>query len=325
MTTTRRPHSILLCLVLLSFLCAMLPKVAHAETCTATPTSLSFGNVSPINRASVDGSGSILVSCTWNSVTLTPNVLVCLDLTAPTPRALSASGNTLAYGLYTDAGRTITWGASTLNTTPLSVTLSKPVTGTTASATVTYYGQITANQPTVPTQNNATTSYTQTISAGQTALRAGFYLLGAPACNTVASTGTFGFSVSAPVVNNCTIATTNVAFAAATGLSAPLSTAGSLSVTCTNNDAYRISLNGGTSANVGARTMISPAGRTVSYQLYSDSARTIVWGDGTNGTATYTAIGTGLAQTVPVYGLVPTQTTPPPGSYTDTITATIAF
>jgi len=258
-------------------------------------------------------------------VSLTPNVLVCLDLTAPTPRAMTAGSNTLAYGLYTDAGRTVSWGASTLNTTPLSVTLAKPLTGTTASATVTYYGQVTANQPTVPTLNNATTSYTQTIPSGLTALRAGFYLLGAPACNTVASTGTFGFTVTAPVVNNCTIATTNVAFAAATGLSTALSTTGSLSVTCTNNDAYRISLNGGTSGNVAARTMISSAGRTVSYQLYSDSTRMTVWGDGNNGTATYTAVGTGLAQTVPVYGLVPTQTTPPPGSYTDTITATIAF
>ena len=312
-------------IVMLTFLCALFPRVAQAETCTATPTGLTFANVSPITKASVDGTGTILVSCTWNAVTLTPNVLVCLDLTAALPRTLSAGANTMAYGLYTDNARTIPWGAASLGSTPLSVTLAKPVTGTTASATVTFYGQVTSNQPTVPTVNNATTSYTQTIAAGSTALRAGFYLLGAPACNTVASTGTFAFTVTAPVVNNCTIATTNVAFSAASGLSTALTTTGSLSVTCTNNDAYRISLNAGGSGNVAARRMQSALGNNVNYQLYTDAARTVVWGDGTGGTAMYTAVGTGLAQTVPVYGLVPTQTTPPPGSYTDTITATIAF
>jgi len=323
MTPLRDWTTVIATLIVL-FACGLSPRVAQAETCTATPTNLTFSNVSPISKASVNGTGSILVSCTWNSVTLTPTVLVCLDLTAPLPRTLSAGSNTLAYGLYTDNARTIPWGASTLNTTPLTVTLAKPSNGTTASATLTYYGQVTGNQPTVPTLNNATTTYSQTITAAQTALRAGFYLLGAPSCSTVASSGTFGFTVSAPVVNNCTIATTNVAFAAATGLTTPLTTTGSLSVTCTNNDAYRISLNAGTSGNIGARVMQSTAGNRINYQLYSDAARTVIWGDGTTGSA-YTAVGTGLAQTVPVYGLVPAQTAPPPGSYTDTITATIVF
>jgi spore coat protein U-like protein len=311
--------------MLLAFLCALLPRVAVAETCTATPTGLTFSDVSPITKASVDGTGTILVSCTWNTTTATPNVLVCLDLTAALPRTLSAGSSSLAYGLYTDNARSIPWGAASLGSTPLTVTLTKPLLSTTASATVTFYGQVTSNQPTVPTQNNATTAYTQTIAAGSTALRAGFYLLGAPACNTIASTGTFGFTVTAPVINNCTIATTNMTFTAANGLTTALTTAGSLSVTCTNNDAYRISLSAGASKNVAARTMQSAAGNSINYQLYTDATRSVVWGDGTGGTAMYTAVGTGLAQTVPVYGLVPIQTTPAPGSYVDTITATIAF
>ena len=49
------------------------------------------------------------------------------------------------------------------------------------------------------------------------------------------------------------------------------------------------------------------------------------WGDGTAGSMTYDATGTGFTQTVPIYGRVPGQRTPTPGDYTDKVTATIYF
>ena len=299
----------------------------HAETCTATASSINFGNVSPIAGAAVAASGTVSVTCTWSAVTLTPSVQVCLNVGATSPRTMSNGTSTLQYDLYRDAAHSLIWGSVYNGTTPLSVQLNKPSSGTSASATLTYYGLIAANQPTVPTVNNASTVYTQSFGGNQTALGYGFYSVLAPTCPSLATpNGTFAFTASATVVNNCLISATNVNFGTAGVLRSSLAAAGSISARCTNGDAFRISLNGGASGNVAARTLLRQGGGgAVNYQLYTDSARSIPWGDGTAGTSMVTGTGSGNAQTINVYGQVPAQATPAPGSYSDTITATIVF
>lgn len=315
-------------LIALLALCALLgiaPRHASAQTCTASPSALSFGNVSPINLSAVAATGSVTVQCTWPAVTLTPNVQVCLNMGGTTPRYLSVGGNQLQYDLYQDAAHSLAWGSTTLGTTPISVTLVKPLSGTSASATVNFYGQVTANQPTVPTSGNVSTTYSQTLS--QTSLTYGFYLLLAPGCAALTtSAGSFGFTVNATVVNNCLISATNIAFASTGVLSSALNATGAITARCTNGDAFRIALSSGSSGNVAARQMQrSGGGGTVNYQLYTDSAHSIAWGDGTAGTAMATGTGSGNAVSINVYGRVPAQSTPMPGSYSDTITATITF
>jgi spore coat protein U-like protein len=300
---------------------------AHAQSCNASASAVNFGSVSPINRSAVSTTGTVTVTCTWPAITLTPNVEVCLNLGGTSPRALANGSNQMQYDLYQDAAHSLTWGSIYSGTTPISLALVKPLSGTTASASVTFYGQIAANQPTVPTVSNASTVYTQNFGGNQTSLNYGFYLLGAPTCASLTATeSTFAFSASATVINNCNISATNVAFGAAGVLSSALSATGSITAQCTNGDAYRIALNGGASANVAARQMQrSGGGGSVGYQLYVDSAHTSAWGDGTGGTVMATGTGTGIAQVFSVYGLVPQQNTPAPGSYSDTITATISF
>jgi len=127
-------------------------------------------------------------------------------------------------------------------------------------------------------------------------------------------------------VNNCLISASNIAFAATGVLKSALIATGAITARCTNGDAYRIALNGGTSGNVAARQMQrTGGGGAVNYQLYLDSGYASAWGDGTSGTAMVTGTGTGNATSINVYGRVPAQTTPMPGNYIDTITATISF
>ncbi|WP_027784041.1 MULTISPECIES: spore coat U domain-containing protein [Burkholderia] len=306
--------------------CGM-PRHAQAETCTATASTVNFGSVSPISRASVAATGTVSITCTWSAITLTPNVLVCLSLGGTSPRSLVNGTNAMQYDLYLDAAHSVAWGSIYSGTTPASVTLVKPALGTSASATVTIYGQITANQPTVPTTGNSTTAYSQTFGGNTTSINAGFYLLGAPTCASLTtSNGTFPFSATANVINNCNISATNVNFGTASVLSGALAATGSITAQCTNGDAWKIALNGGGSGNVTARQMQrSGGGGTINYGLYTDAARSIAWGDGTGGSATVTGVGTGTSQVVTVYGAVPAQTTPAPGNYSDTITATISF
>ncbi|MBE1162025.1 Csu type fimbrial protein [Dyella acidiphila] len=314
-------RALLLCLLLLA------GGRLHAETCTATASSVNFGNVSPIAGTAVAASGTVSITCTWSTVTLTPSVQVCLNVGATSPRLMSNGTNTLQYDLYQDAAHSLVWGSVYNGTTPIGVQLNKPATGTSATTTVSYYGLIAANQPTVPTVNNSSTVYSQGFGGNQTSLNYGFYVLIAPTCASLTtSNGTFPFTSSATVVNNCLISATNVAFGTAGVLRSSLAATGSISARCTNGDAFRIALNGGVSGNVAARTLQQQGGTgVVSYQLYTDSAHSIPWGDGTAGTSTVTGTGSGNAQAISVYGQVPAQATPAPGSYSDTITATIVF
>ncbi|RQT97040.1 hypothetical protein DF146_15295 [Burkholderia cenocepacia] len=316
----------LLFLIVFAAWCGV-PRHAHAESCTATASTVSFGSVSPISRAAVAATGTVNVTCTWSAVTLTPNVLVCLNLGGTSPRSLVNGSNAMQYDLYLDAAHSVAWGSIYSGTTPASVTLVKPALGTSASATVTVYGQITANQPTVPTTGNSTTTYSQTFGGNTTSINTGFYLLGAPTCASLTSaSGTFPFTATANVINNCNITATNVSFGTASVLSNALSATGAITAQCTNGDAWKIALNGGSSGNVAARQMQrSGGGGAINYGLYTDAGHSTLWGDGTAGSSTATGVGTGTSQVVTVYGAVPAQTTPAPGNYSDTITATISF
>jgi spore coat protein U-like protein len=69
---------------------------------------------------------------------------------------------------------------------------------------------------------------------------------------------------------------------------------------------------------------MTSGGNTVGYSLYSDSARTTVWGE-TIGVDTVAGSGTGLSANVDVYGRVPAQITPAPATYTDTIVVTVTY
>lgn len=313
-------------LALLLLGCTLLwSGTAQAQSCSATPSNLDFGNVNPITGAAVARSGTINVTCNWGLISLAPNALVCLNLSTATTRALANGGNTIQYGLYQDSGNTQLWGSTVSGNTPISVSIAKPLLGTSASATVNYYGQITSGQTTIPTSGNANTVYSQSFNA-ETVLAYGYYLLGAPTCASLSAGGSFPFTVSATVTNNCTIGAANLSFGTAGVIGGGINASSSLSVTCTNNDAWRISLNGGGSGNVAARVMQrTGGGGSVNYQLYTDAARSLAWGDGTGGTTRATGTGSGLTQTVNVYGRVPAQATPRPGSYGDTVTATIEF
>ncbi|CAN0625401.1 Spore coat protein U (SCPU) domain-containing protein [Burkholderia multivorans] len=304
-----------------------LPCRAQAQSCSATVSAIDFGSVSPIALGAVNTTGTVSVTCTWPLITLTPYVQVCLNLGGTSPRSLANGSNALQYDLYQDAAHSLAWGSIYYGTTPVSLTLSKPLLDTSATSTVTLYGQIAGNQPTVPTVNNSSTVYTQTFGGNTTSINYAFFLLGTPSCSSMtASDGTFPFSASATVVNNCYISATNLNFSATGVLNTALNATGSINARCTNGDAWRISLNGGSSGNVAGRAMQrSGGGGTVGYQLYTDAAHTTPWGDGTGGTAMATGTGNGAQQVISVYGVVPPQTTPAPGSYSDTITATISF
>lgn len=96
-------------------------------------------------------------------------------------------------------------------------------------------------------------------------------------------------------------------------------------IKCTSGVNYDVGLDAGATSGgtIAVRKMINGS-ETVDYMMYQNSARTINWGN-TPGVDTKSMVGTGANQNIWVYGRVPPQTTPSPGTYTDTVTVTVTF
>jgi spore coat protein U-like protein len=145
----------------------------------------------------------------------------------------------------------------------------------------------------------------------------------------LAATATGSFSSQLTITADCQVSATNLNFGSNGVLNAALNTTSTISVQCTNNQGYKISLNGGngTSGTVAVRTMElggSDAVSFVNYTMATDVNQTSNWGN-TIGTDTVPGTGNGAVQNYTVYGRVQAQTTPVAGSYSDLVTVTVTY
>ncbi|MCR4265400.1 spore coat U domain-containing protein [Nitratireductor sp. ZSWI3] len=142
-----------------------------------------------------------------------------------------------------------------------------------------------------------------------------------------AQTATTQFNVQITINAECQInAASDLDFGASGVIGAAIEATSAIAVQCTNGTTYDIGLNEGqgAGATVADRAMTGPNSEDVAYSLYTDAAHTDVWGN-TIGTDTVAGTGTGSEQTYTVFGQVPAQATPTPGTYTDIITVTLTY
>lgn len=109
----------------------------------------------------------------------------------------------------------------------------------------------------------------------------------------------------------------------------PLDSTGSITLYCTGvlpADLFTIELGPGYSGNVGNRHMLNGS-VVLGYNLYWDATRTVVWGNGTNGTSALgpLSISDQTPTTWTVYGRVPAMQNVSAGDYSDTIVVTVQF
>jgi spore coat protein U-like protein len=152
----------------------------------------------------------------------------------------------------------------------------------------------------------------------------GCLALGLAPTSAIAATATTTFAVTATVQATCLVSATAMAFGNYTA--AVANSSSTVSVTCSNTTPYNVGLSAGlaTGATVTTRKMTGPGSALLGYSLFSDSARTVNWGQ-TVGTDTVTGTGNGTAQALTVYGGVPAGQYLAPGSYNDTVTATVTY
>jgi spore coat protein U-like protein len=134
------------------------------------------------------------------------------------------------------------------------------------------------------------------------------------------------------ILNSCTVSASGVGFGAYNPFSGSnLDSTGTVTVSCLGvlGGVFQVALSTGGSGTFSPRRMVSGA-NTLSYNLYVDSSRTQIWGDGSGGTSirslNCSLLCLGIPQNFTVYGRIPaSQTGTHSGTYGDTITVTVTF
>jgi len=146
-----------------------------------------------------------------------------------------------------------------------------------------------------------------------------------------AGTTNGSLAVSATVVSSCVVSGATLNFGSAidpTSASVPIDASTTMTVQCTATTPYSVALNAGLNAgstsNFAGRAMKSGA-NTLGYQLYVDTLRAVVWGDGTSLSGVLPGVGTGSNQTLTIFGRLPSLTGAVPGTYNDTVTVTVTY
>jgi spore coat protein U-like protein len=297
---------------------------AWAQSCSMSVTNLAFGSVDVTAGALVDSTATATVSCTGLPFS---TIGVCISLgpgsgggSDAANRLMANGANTLRYGLFSDPARTAPWGSDFWGgggaPVAFNITLSA---GGTGGATQTLYGRVQSGQ-----QTTIPASYASLFAGADAQIRYGLLsaLLG---CNllTIASSATF--SVTATVPSTCRISASNLDFGSVGVLTANRDASTTLAPVCTIGTAYAITLDGGLSAaSDPTQRRMTKGSEFVLYGLYRDASRSQPFGM-IAGVDTLAGVGSGLSQGVTVYGRVAPQPTPSPGSYADTIVATIVY
>jgi spore coat protein U-like protein len=300
---------------------------ASAQSCNFTVSSLDFGSINLAANTPFTITSTYSASCSGTpntTVRTCPNVDVGSGgSTTGSPRFLLNGGSQLGFNLYQDSAHSSVWGsnlwgfAGSYPSPTIDVALDGSGSGI-ASQTV--FGQISAGQPTLPAG-----LYASSFAGIQTSIAYAYSTVGT--CATIGTTHatTAPFTVTATNATNCSVSASTVNFGSAGVLGAALDATGTVTITCTNAAPYTVALDGGLSgATNPAQRKLSQAAATITYGLYQDPGRATPWGNSV-GVNTMAATGSGLPQTLTVYGRVPAQNTPAPGSYSDTVVLTISY
>ncbi|HEY1391813.1 MAG TPA: spore coat U domain-containing protein [Methylibium sp.] len=170
----------------------------------------------------------------------------------------------------------------------------------------------------------------------KTLVAAALLAAGGYAAAAASNPATAQFQVLMTVTKACTVTAANVSLGTADA-SAAVGTSGTnnISVTCSNKTGYNVALQSANNAsNAGVGTLKGAASGntdTLTYQLYSNSGMSTVWGNnGVTAAVTGNGVagsGNGTAQSIGVWAKVtsaaPTFVTP--DSYSDTVTVSVYY
>jgi spore coat protein U-like protein len=320
------------CAVLLLLGCGLIrmePAHAGPTTCSATVSTLAFGNVTPQSSLTYS-TATLTYTCTTTSNSA-DYIAACFripvgphDAAMANPRDMQAgAGQLLQFQIYQDSAHTIPWGSNsgTLGT-QYYVPVMVPALGTT-TGTLTMYGEVLDGQTTaVPG------SYSESITGGTINVSDGGSKYPSNCNGGNVSPGNFTTTVTATVVSPCTVSANPLNFGAVAAGTSNVAGSTGIGVTCAMNVAYNIGLTPGNNATNGLGSMTGQVyGASLPYQLYQNAAHSSVWGNlSTNMLTAANGLqpGTGSLQNYTVYAVAP-NTNFTPDTYTDTVTVSVTY
>jgi spore coat protein U-like protein len=301
---------------------------ASAVTCTVTaaPSPLAFGSYTVLAQATANT--VITLSCT-KTIATEGTVSYRLRLTAGSTsgagginnRTMFNGAQALLYNLYTTAAFTTVFG----NTAATQLTGNLPAftagaagIGEVRTVNVTAFGRIVADQD---------------LNAGAYATTAAVQVQARVPNSGGGTTYTTNLNSSASLDANCLIDSAgDIAFGTYDPLGgSDIDVSSNLVTRCTKTTPYAIALSAGGSGSFAPRKMDSAGANTdqLSYNLYTDAPRTIIWGDGTGGTSTQGGTGAGIlaaaAVTRSIFGRLFSGQDLSADTYSDTVTVTVSY
>jgi spore coat protein U-like protein len=136
------------------------------------------------------------------------------------------------------------------------------------------------------------------------------------------------FQAQATVNKQCTVSAVNLTFPAVDPLNTQTDGSTTVTVNCTKNTTYTVGLTAGTTAGATiAQRLMASGPDLMNYNLYTDAARSSVWGNSAGSWVSGTGAGMGTPQALAVYGRVAGgQTNLAAATYTEAaITVNVTF
>jgi spore coat protein U-like protein len=300
---------------------------AQAQNCVLNIGNISFGTINA--AAGADSTANLVFDC--NVSDPRPLLRVCISIGAPgtgdvqNRKLPGPQSALLSYNLYRDAARTQIWGS--INGTLPPPALDYPISGGKVHAAIPLYGRVPGGQSGLPGGDYRVTYAVADIQVG---IRS--YLVTPSDCSNIPVDSTISQSrlyVNATLSSACSVSATPIDFGQKGTLGTDSSATGTVTANCGSGVAYSLSMNAGTGAGATpANRLLTRSGgsETIRYGLFTNPTFTSIWGDGSAGSTTVSATGSGANQSYTVHARMPAQTpTPRPGTYRDTITLTITY
>jgi len=297
---------------------------AYAQSCTFAFTDIDFGEISTATTTNLDTTGQFSASCTGAAGQV---IKVCPVLgdgsggaanPQPKHRRMKNGANALNFQLYSDAGRSVMWGGNGQQATP--VVMVTPGQTVTRTVYARYFNS---------GSSGVSGLYTSQFSGQHVKVA---YEYGTGNCvgkNGIDAVPQPSFMVQARRTTGCGVTVpTDMDFGETGMLNSQRDAEASIIVTCGLLDSFvfTVGLGNGENGTSATTRRMRLGSEYIGYGLYRDSSRVGVWGTGggevyTSGLATFL----GGVWTIPVYGRVPAQPSPPPGQYTDNVVVTVTY
>lgn len=308
---------------------------AWAQQCSSSGFGIPFGTVGI--GGSVDVTAGIPYQCQANADNTYYKVCLFVpegpaggsnDMSGINPRRMTNyNGGTVFYTLYSDAARTQVLGPLGGSYPVYTIDFMVPGGWSQPARTLNVYGRA------GPVAAGAAAGVYQ-AQYGGIEIRYAWSNVATPVdcMQSPGGSANVGFSGATVTVSNaCSIGigqVNDMDFGSTASLASARDNSATITLNCPSNTSWRVGLNDGIHALGAQRRMAGAAGEYVQYELYRDLGRAQRWGNDVAG-GSNTVNGSGASQTNPtvlnVYGRVPAQAAPAPGSYSDTVTVTLTY